>query len=188
MKTIPLTLAMFSASVISATALAADYEIDHAHSAVTFETGHLGVSRLPGRFNEFSGTYTWSNDELSGNSVAIEIQASSIDTNHTDRDEHLRSPDFFNVRQYPTIEFNSTSYDGTADEGVLTGELTMHGVTQEVEMHIVKVGEGEDPWGGFRQGFVATAELMRSDFGIDYFIPNVPDETELTIFIEGIRQ
>ncbi|MEX2365658.1 MAG: YceI family protein, partial [Pseudohongiellaceae bacterium] len=102
MKTLSLTLAALSASVIGASALAADYQIDHAHSAVTFETGHLGVSRLPGRFNEFSGSYTWSDDNLSENAVSLEIQADSIDTNHTDRDEHLRSPDFFNVRQYPT--------------------------------------------------------------------------------------
>ncbi len=188
MKTLSLTLVAISVSMISASALAANYQIDHAHSAVTFETGHLGVSRLPGRFNEFSGSYTWSDENLSENAVSIEIQADSIDTNHTDRDEHLRSPDFFNVRQYPTIEFTSTGYEGTADEGVLTGEMTMHGVTREVEMNIVKIGEGDDPWGGFRQGFVATTELMRSDFDIDYFIPNVPDETELTIFIEGIRE
>ncbi|WP_028671730.1 YceI family protein [Saccharospirillum impatiens] len=188
MKTLSMTVLTLSASLISASVLAADYAIDHAHSAVTFETGHLGVSRLPGRFNDFSGSYTWSDEDLSQNSVSIEIQTDSIDTNHTDRDEHLRSPDFFNARQYPTIEFTSTGYEGTADEGVLTGELTMHGVTRDVDMNIVKIGEGEDPWGGFRQGFVATTELMRSDFDIDYFIPNVPDATELTIFIEGIRQ
>lgn len=188
MKTLSLALATLSASIFSVSALAAEYHIDPAHSAVTFETGHLGVSRLPGRFNEFSGSYTWSDDNLAENTVSVEIQADSIDTNHTDRDEHLRSPDFFNVRQYPTIEFNSTGYEGTVDEGVLTGELTMHGVTRDVEMNIVKVDEGEDPWGGFRQGFIATTELMRSDFDIDYFIPNVPDATELTIFIEGVRQ
>lgn len=188
MKALPLSLAMISASVISASALAADYQIDTAHSAVTFETGHLGVSRLPGRFNEFSGSYTWSDDNVSENAVSVEIQTASIDTNHTDRDEHLRSPDFFNARQYPTIKFTSTGYEGSADEGVLTGDLTMHGVTREVEMNIVKVGAGEDPWGGYRQGFVASTELMRSDFGIDYFIPNVPDATDLTIFIEGVRQ
>lgn len=188
MKTLPLTLAMISASVMSVSALAADYQIDLTHSAVTFETGHLGIARLPGRFNEFSGSYTWSDDNLSENSVSVEIQANSVDTNHGERDAHLRSPDFFNVRQYPTITFNSTSYEGTAEEGVLTGELTMHGVTREVEMSIVKIGEGEDPWGGYRQGFVASTELMRSDFGIDYSIPGVADETELKIFIEGIRQ
>jgi len=188
MKTFPLAFAAISISLISGPLLAADYNIDPAHSAVTFETGHMGIARLPGRFNEFSGSYTWSADNLSDNAVSVVIQADSIDTNHTDRDEHLRSPDFFNARQYPTIEFNSTGYEGTADEGVLTGEMTMHGETRNVEMDIVKIGEGEDPWGGYRQGFVATTELMRSDFGIDYFIPNVPDATELTIFIEGVRQ
>jgi len=182
------SLALASASFLSTAVLAADYQIDAGHSAVTFETGHLGVSRLPGRFNEFSGSYVWSDANPGDNSVTIEIQTDSIDTNHADRDKHLRSPDFFNAKQYPTITFTSTGYKGDAEGGVLTGELTMHGVTQTVEMDVEKTGEGEDPWGGYRQGFVASTELMRSDFGIDYFIPNVPDETELTIFIEGIRQ
>lgn len=188
MKSQFLTLTLIAASLISTSALAADYQIDVTHSAVTFETGHLGIARLPGRFNEFSGSYTWSDDNLADNAVSVVIQANSIDSNHSERDAHLRSPDFFNVRQYPTITFNSTSYSGTEEEGVLTGELTLHGVTREIEMSIVKVGEGEDPWGGYRQGFVAQAELRRSEFGIDYFIPGVADETELKIFIEGIRQ
>lgn len=188
MKTLTLSVAVATTALFSANALAEDYQIDLAHSAVTFETGHLGVSRLPGQFNEFSGSYTWSNSNPDDNSVEIEIQTESIDTNHADRDKHLRSPDFFNARQYPTITFSSTGYEGDADGGVLTGELTMHGVTQTVELDVEKTGEGEDPWGGYRQGFVASTDLMRSDFGIDYFIPNVPDETELTIYIEGVRQ
>lgn len=188
MKTLSLTLAAVSVAALSATASAETYQIDLAHSAVTFETGHLGVSRLPGRFNEFTGTYTWSNSNPSENAVEIEIQTASIDTNHTDRDKHLRSPDFFNAKQYPTITFTSTGYEGDENGGVLTGELTMHGVTQTVEWNVEKTGEGDDPWGGYRQGFVASTELMRTDFGIDYFVPSVPDETELTIFIEGIRQ
>ncbi len=181
-------LAATSAALISTAALAEDYKIDPAHSAVVFETGHLGISRLPGNFNEFSGAYSWSDSNPAENSVEIEIQVDSIDTNHVDRDKHLRSPDFFNAKQYPTITFTSTGYEGNAEEGVLTGELTMHGVTKEITMDVVKTGEGEDPWGGYRQGFVGTAELMRSDFGIDYFIPGVADATELTIYIEGIRQ
>lgn len=177
-----------SAVLVSGAVLADDYQIDPAHSAVTFETGHLGVSRLPGRFNDLSGSYTWSESDPSQNSASIEIQVDSIDTNHTDRDKHLRSPDFFNAKQYPTITFESTGYEGDAEEGVLTGDLTMHGVTREVELDVVKTGAGDDPWGGYRQGFIASTQLMRSDFGIDYFIPNVPDETDLTIFIEGVRQ
>ena len=188
MKTLMVATAAVSSLLFTQIAAADDYVIDAGHSAVTFETGHIGISRLPGQFREFSGNYIYFADNPGKNSVNLEIKVGSLDTNHGDRDKHLRSPDFFDAKQYPTITFKSTGYKGDADKGKLTGQLTMHGVTKEVTFDMVKTGEAKDPWGGYRQGFIASTQLMRSDFGITYFIPGVPDATDLKIFIEGIRQ
>lgn len=165
----------------STAVLAADYSIDLAHSSVNFTAGHLGFSKTVGRFNEFEGQFS---DTAGSESVSFVIQANTIDTNHTDRDKHLRSPDFFDVKQYPTIEFSSTEFTGDS----LTGELTMHGQTKTVTLAVTEIGEGEDPWGGYRKGYEATGTLNRSDWGITYFMPGVPDEVELEIQIEGVRQ
>lgn len=175
-------------SSLSAQVLAVEYQIDPAHSAVTFEIGHLGVSMTPGRFNEFSGYYSFEQADMSDIDVSLTIASESIDTNHSDRDKHLRSPDFFDARQYPEITFTSTGFDGTSEQGTLTGEMTMLGETRTVSFAVTKVGEGDDPWGGYRHGLVAQTTIMRSDFGMDYFIPGVSDETDIKVFIEGIRQ
>lgn len=180
MKALLLTSA---AVLVSTSAMAADYKVDPAHSFVTFEIGHLGVSTTVGSFNEFEGSFSLADDGKSGN-AAFTIQAASVDTNHEARDKHLRSPDFLDVKQFPTITFKSTSFDGEE----LKGDLTIHGVTKPVTFEVEKVGEGDDPWGGYRAGFEASATIQRSEFGVSYFIPGVTDETELDVFIEGIRQ
>ncbi|RDL43729.1 hypothetical protein DN730_13360 [Marinomonas piezotolerans] len=176
-------LALTTALLVSGGALAADYNVDPAHSAVLFEVGHLGVSTTPGRFNEFEGSFSLDEGNKSGK-VEFTIQADSVDTNHEARDKHLRSPDFLDVKQFPTLTFKSTAFDGKS----LTGDLTLHGVTKSVTFDVEKVGEGKDPWGGYRAGFEASTTIKRSDFGVSYFIPGVTDETEIEVFIEGIRQ
>jgi len=168
-------------SLMSVGAFAADFNIDPAHSSVNFTAGHLGFSNVVGRFNEFDGSFS---DSGGSEKVSFTIQAASIDTNHVDRDKHLRSPDFFDAKQYPTIAFSSTSFEGN----ILEGDLTMHGKTNAVSFDISEIGEGNDPWGGFRKGYEATAVINRSDWGITYFIPGVPDTIEIEIQIEGIRQ
>lgn len=180
MKALLLTSA---AVLVSTGAMAADYNVDPAHSFVTFEVGHLGVSTTAGRFNEFEGAFSLADDSKSG-SAEFTIQAASVDTNHEARDKHLRSPDFLDVKQFPTITFKSTSFNGEE----LKGDLTIHGVTKPVSFEVEKVGEGNDPWGGYRAGFEASTTIKRSEFGVSYFIPGVTDETEIEVFIEGIRQ
>ncbi|ADZ92515.1 YceI family protein [Marinomonas mediterranea] len=175
-------LAIASLVLAAGAANAADYTIDPGHSFVTFEIGHLGVSKTVGRFNDITGEFTYEG-EKSG-SAELTIQSASVDTNHEARDKHLRSPDFLDVKQFPTITFKSTSFNGNE----LEGELTIHGVTKTVEFDVEKIGEGKDPWGGYRAGFEAKATIKRSDFGVTYFIPGVTDETELEVFIEGIRK
>ncbi|MFB9885806.1 YceI family protein [Balneatrix alpica] len=169
-------------------AYAADYSIDAGHSTVQFVIGHLGVSQTIGRFNTFSGDFSFDNDNPSAASVTLMVDTASIDTNHEKRDEHLASPDFLDVKQFPEMTFKSTAYEGTAEAGKLTGELTLHGVTKSVTFDVQKIGEGNDPWGGYRAGFNAQTTLNRSEFGITNFIPGVSDETQVNIFIEGIRK
>ncbi len=178
-----------SAGVVSqAWAATETYSIDPAHSFIQFSIGHLGVSTTVGRFNKFEGSFQVDKDNSDSNSVELVVDTASVDTNHEKRDAHLRSPDFFDVKQYPEMSFRSTGYEGDLSGGTLSGELTLHGVTRSVEFSLKQVGEGKDPWGGYRSGFQATTSLKRSDFGVSYFIPGVSDETEISVFIEGIRQ
>lgn len=179
MKVITISALLLASSLT----MAADYKIDPAHSAVTFEIGHLGISKMVGSFKEFEGNFAYAEDGKSG-SASFTIKADSIDTNHDARDKHLRSPDFLDVKQFPALTFKSTKFDGET----LTGDLTLHGVTKTVNFDVDKIGEGKDPWGGYRAGFEASVEINRSDFGITYFIPGVSDKTEIEVYVEGIRQ
>lgn len=169
--------------ITGSTAFAADFNVDPAHSSVNFQIGHLGTSTTVGRFNEFEGTFSY-DDNMSNVSAKFTVQTASVDTNHDARDKHLRSPDFLDVKQFPTMTFSSTKFEGDT----LTGNLTLHGQTKPVEFSVEKVGAGNDPWGGYRAGFVATTTIKRSDFGVTYFIPGVSDETTIQVFVEGIRQ
>jgi len=167
---------------------AAEYEIDPAHSFVEFRIQHLGYSWLYGRFNDVSGSYTHDVDDPEASEITVKIDPASVDTNHAKRDKHIRSEDFLHVDEYPNASFKSTSYTGTAEEGTLKGELTLHGVTKPVTIEMKKLGEGKDPWGGYRSGFIGTTTINRKDFGIDYELGPASWEMELELGIEGIRQ
>lgn len=169
-------------------ALAADYTIDPTHSFIEFKTKHFGFSWLSGRFNTLEGSMTF--DPEAGpeaQAINITIEAESLDTNHEKRDEHLKGPDFFNADEFPTITFNSTGYDGGAEGGMLSGELTLLGVTKEVAFEVKKIGEGEDPWGGYRAGFEGQYTLARSDFGMSYDLGPAAEQVELDLWIEAIK-
>ena len=176
--------ALFSAGI----AAAAEYEIDPAHSFVEFRANHLGYSWLYGRFNVISGEFTHDPTNPSANSITVEVDATTVDTRHAERDKHLRSSDFLEVEKYPTATFKSTRYEGTAESGKLYGELTVHGVTRPVVFEIKKMGEGPDPWGGYRAGFSGSYVLTRKDFGIDYDLGPSSTTVELTLGVEGIRK
>ncbi|MEO9655782.1 YceI family protein [Marinomonas sp.] len=176
-------IASTTLALLSSLSMAADYNVDPGHSFVSFKVGHLGVSTTQGSFNEFSGKFSYPEGGQSGSASFI-IQADSVDTNHEARDKHLRSPDFLDVKQFPTLSFKSTQFDGQT----LTGDLTLHGITKPVSFEVTKVGEGNDPWGGYRAGFEASTTFKRSDFGITYFIPGVSDETQIDVFVEGIKE
>ena len=177
-----------TAALISNPVLADNYQIDSAHSFLNFSVGHLGVSIARGRFNDISGDFTIDAESPTQSRVNVLIKTASVDTGLEKRDKHLRSPDFFDVKQFPEMLFNSSGYEGTSEEGTITGDLTLHGVTKRVSFAVEKIGEGDDRRGLHRAGFVVSGTIKRSDFGMSFIIPAVGDEIEIAFSIEGIRQ
>lgn len=144
------------------------WQIDPVHSEVGFVARHLVVTKVRGHFQSFSGTITVPDNPLEAK-VTAEIDASSVDTGQPDRDNHLRSSDFFDVETFPTWTFTSTSITPEkGDEFTLRGELTMHGVTKPVEIALEFGGVTPDPWGGTRAAFSGETELNRKDFGLTW--------------------
>lgn len=183
--------ALLIALLLASPTWAADYVIDTAkdHAFINFRIKHLGYSWLHGRFNEFSGTFSYDEANPAANRAEITIDVASIDTNHAERDKHLRGDDFFDVARYPQATFRSTAYRaGDEGKGVLVGDLTLRGVTRPVEIAVEHVGAGKDPWGGFRRGFEGRTTLKLSDFGIDYDLGPASQQAEVMLSIEGIRK
>jgi polyisoprenoid-binding protein YceI len=170
----------------SAQTMAADYVIDTKgqHAFVNFKVSHLGYSYIVGRFNDFAGKFSHDPAKPADSKVNVTIQTKSLDTNHAERDKHLRSDDFFDVTKFPVIKFVSTKFDGNAKTGKLEGKLTIHGVTKTVVLDVTHVGEGDDPWGGYRSGFEANVVLKASDFGM----PDWVGDVEVELNVEGVRQ
>ncbi|MGK9066828.1 YceI family protein [Stutzerimonas chloritidismutans] len=172
-------------------AMAADYTIDQKgqHAFVNFKISHLGYSWLWGRFNDFSGTFSFDADQPEASKVEVTLQTASVDSNHAERDKHLRSDDFLNVSKHPTATFKSTSVkstgEGTAD---ITGDLTLNGVTKPVVIAAKFIGEGKDPWGGYRAGFEGTTTLQLKDFDIKMDLGPASQSVDLIISVEGVRQ
>ena len=169
-------------------AQAESYTIDPSHSFVKFETSHLGVSKLSGRFNKIVGKLMF--DPAAGDgsqSVEVSIDTNSLDTNWADRDKHLRSGDFFNVEKFTNATFKSTKFSGDASGGTLTGTLTFLGVSKNIEFPITKIGEGKDPWGGYRVGFEGIYKMTRKDFGMDFNLGPAAEFVDVTLQIEAIK-
>jgi polyisoprenoid-binding protein YceI len=142
-----------------------------------------------GRFNDFDGAFVIDRENPANSRVEVEIDTASVDTNHAERDKHLRSKDFLNVDEHPKARFVSTAVDRTGDgKGVIKGDLTLNGVTKPIEIAVEEVGHGKDPWGGYRAGFHGTTTLKLADFGIDYDLGPASRTVELTLSIEGVRQ
>lgn len=192
MKKTLIAASLFAATgLASVPAVADDYVIDTegAHAFVQFKINHLGYSWLLGRFNDFEGTFSYDEEDPSAASVAVTIDTSSIDSNHAERDKHLRSDDFLNVEEFPEAKFTSTSYAPNGDgSGTLTGQFTLHGVTKDIEIDVTEIGSGEDPWGNYRRGFEGSVTFALADFGIDYDLGPASREVEIYLSIEGIRQ
>jgi polyisoprenoid-binding protein YceI len=190
MKVQSLPLALLAAALAASPAAAADYVIDtdKAHASINFRIKHLGFSWLTGRFDEFAGTFSFDEAKPEASKVKVEIDTDSINSNHAERDKHLRGKDFLDTASYPKAAFESTSVKVDGDKATIIGNLTLHGVTKEVKIAAERVGGGEDPWGGYRQGFTGTTRIPLKDFGINFDLGPAAKEVELTLNIEGIRQ
>jgi len=178
--------------VATATAAQADnYVIDtqKAHAFIQFRIKHLGYSWLFGRFDTFSGTFSYDEKNPSASKVSVVIDPSSVDTNYAERDNHLRSEEFFYVDKYPEAKFVSTSFEQKADgNAVMKGDLTLRGVTKPVTIAVQPVGHGKDPWGGYRRGFYGTTRIALADYGIPFNLGPASRDVELELSVEGIRQ
>ena len=166
-----------------------NYVVDKGHSALLFKVKHLGVSYTHGRFNDFNGHFVVDDANLKNAKVEIDIDASSIDSNDKKRDDHLRSKDYFNVEKHPSISFVSTGIT-MPEKGVyrVTGNFTLLGVTKEVTFRMKKIGEGADPWGGYRIGYEGQLVIKRSEYGMTAMLKGIGDNVYITLGVEGIRK
>jgi polyisoprenoid-binding protein YceI len=181
-------------ATLDATKTAQAYAIDKVHSEVAFQVRHL-LTKVRGRFGEFSGTVLFDQDHPEHSSASLTIDASSIDTGTPDRDTHLRSDDFFAVDTYPTLTFKSSHVVKTGDDTYdVIGTLTIRGVAREVTLPVSYLGTAKDPWGNARAGFEASLTLNRKDFGLTWnaaletggFL--VGDEVRISLSIQAIAQ
>jgi polyisoprenoid-binding protein YceI len=164
-----------------------EYSLDPAHSGVNFKISHLGISQISGRFNQFSGSFSI-DPEPANCSFTLTIKTDSVDTNQPARDKHLRSPDFFNAKQFPEITFKSTAVKAAQDGYQVTGDLTMHGVTKSISFSLAGGKTAEFPAGVQRTGFTTDLVLKRSDFGITKFDKAVGDDVSVSISFEGTKK
>ena len=184
-------LALGFALFASVPAKAADYAIDSKgqHASVNFRVKHLGFSWLVGRFDTFNGTFSFDDTKPELSKVKVEIATTSVNTNHAERDKHLRSADFLDVAAHPTASFESTSVTSKGDGKVaIAGKLTLNGVTKDIVIDAERIGGGDDPWGGYRQGFSGKTTLALSDFAIKKDLGPASKSVELTLDVEGVRQ
>jgi polyisoprenoid-binding protein YceI len=187
LKSIALVIALTAPPLLQA----ADYVIDtgKAHAFIQFRIKHLGYSWLLGRFNDFDGTFSYDAAKPDASKVSVTIKTASIDSNHAERDKHLRGADFLDVEKYPLATFSSTGFKENADgTAVLTGDLTLHGVTRPVTIDVKHIGHGPDPWGGKRRGFEGKTSLKLADYNIKYDLGPAAREVELFLSVEGIEK
>ena len=191
MKKTVFTALLLNLAILALPAQAADYVIDteKAHAFIQFKIKHLGYSWLLGRFNRFDGEFSYDEKNPSAASIRVNIDPASIDSNHAERDKHLRSKDFLHVDKYPEARFVSTSFEEKGNgKAILKGDFTLHGVTRPITIDVTHIGHGKDPWGGYRRGFSGSTSFALKDFGIDYDLGPASREVELFLSIEGIRK
>jgi polyisoprenoid-binding protein YceI len=174
-------------SAAPASAAPTSWSIDPVHSSVVYKVRHNGVSNFYGMFKELGGQISLDAEDVSKSSVNFTVQAASVDSRNPKRDQHLSSPDFFSVKEFPTIEFRSTSVKAAGkDEYEVAGKLTLHGVTKDLRLKVQQLGTAEGQHGKLA-GFETHATIKRSDFGMDWGLDQgaLGDEVEVTVAIEA---
>lgn len=171
------------------------YQIDPSHSTASFSIKHMMIAKVHGGFQKMSGKLTYDAANPSKSSVEVSIDAASIDTREPQRDAHLRSPDFFDVEKYPTIQFKSSRVEKSGDGLKVVGDLTIHGVTQSVTLEVEgPSAEMKDPWGNVKIGASGTTKIKRKDFGLAWnaaleaggFL--VGDDVTITVDVQFVKQ
>lgn len=182
---------VLGSALVGGQAFAADYAIDKQgqHAFVNFKISHLGYSWLWGTFKDFDGSFSFDAAKPEQSKVNVTLKTASVDTNHAERDKHLRSDDFLNVAKHPTATFESTSVKTTGEgTAAITGNLTLNGVTKPVVIAAKFIGEGDDPWGGYRAGFEGSTTLTLKDFDIKMDLGPASQTVDLIISVEGVRK
>jgi polyisoprenoid-binding protein YceI len=188
-----LFIMLFAASMLVAGQ--AKYTIDPAHTSIDFSVSHMVISSVTGKFKEVSGSLVESTDDFTSAKIDVVIPAKSISTENEKRDEHLKSADFFDVTKYPEVKFTSTSVKKTGDNNyVITGDLTLHGVTKPVELKSVYKGSAKSPWGQTVIAFKASTVIPRKQWGLTWNKAMeaggvlVGEDVELTLNVELVKQ
>ena len=195
MKTLLIASALIlsSASSFAGKAIpAGTYTVDAAHSKIGFEIPHLVISSVEGHFSKFDGSITIE-DKIEKSKASLNIETASINTDNKDRDDHLRSPDFFDAAKNPKITFVTKKVVGTAENLKLVGDISIKGKTKEVTLDVKYLGDVKDPWGNNKIAFTAIGKINRQDFGLTWSKvveagPVVGDEVTLQIKVQASKQ
>lgn len=182
-------LFVLAAALAAPSARAESYKVDPVHSMAVFRIRHANVGYVWGRFNDPAGTFTLDESDPAKSSFNLEIKVENVDTHNAQRDAHLKSPDFFNAKQYPTITFKSTSVKkGEGNTLQATGALTIHGVTKTVTVPVELTGRGQFPPGTPRAGIEATFSVKLADFEIKTMGGMIGEEARVVVALEGVKQ
>ena len=188
--TLPLLILTFTGKTESQDA-AKMYQIDAVHSSVLFRAKHKGVTYFYGRFNEFSGNIKMDETDISKSNGEFRVKTSSVDTANEKRDQHLRSPDLFNAKQFPVMTFNSTKVSakpGQENALEVVGDFEMHGVKKSITVDIEITGKGKAQQGGELVGFETTFGIKRSEYGMTYGMQGISDEVRIIVSVEAALQ
>lgn len=167
--------------------------IDPTHTTIGFTARHAMIAKVRGGFTEFSGSFTLDGANPAASSAELTIQAASFDTGNADRDAHVKGEEFLDVEKFPTLTFTSTAVAAKGDDFVVTGDLTIHGVTKSVPVEFELVGVSVDPWGNTRIGFEGEAEISRKDFGLTWNVALeaggvlVSDNIKISLDVEAVK-
>lgn len=176
---------------LSLGAYADTYVPDPPHTVVGFSVRHMGISTVRGQFGEYEGTVEYDGESVASLEIHADIQVASVNTATQKRDDHLRSAEYFDVENYPELVFHSKRVDTRDDEAVLVGDMTIKGVTKEIELAVEVAGPITDPWGNQRIGVQLTGSINRQDFGVAYdgmADKVVGDIIQIEVAIEGVKQ
>ncbi|MCJ2377091.1 YceI family protein [Vibrio sp. ZSDZ34] len=189
MKKLLITTGLTAAMLMPFGAMATDYVIDTkgAHASINFKVSHLGYAFIKGRFNTFNGEFSYEPENVSASSVKVSVDTTSLDSNHAERDKHIRSSDFIDAGKYGEAVFESTKVSDAGD-GMLNidGNLTLHGVTKPIVISAEFIGAGQDPWGGQRAGFYGTTRLELADFNIA--VMGASSYVDMELHVEGVKK